>query len=274
MGFSDTDGRVAVVTGAASGIGLAFARRFAAEGLQLVLADIDKATLAEVADGIPGSLAIPTDVRHVDDVQAVADATLERFGRVDVLCNNAGVTFRAPLLDLTHEDWRWVIETNLWGVIHGIEVFLPHLVANPAGAHIVNTASGAGLNTRGGIGAYTVSKHGVVALSEVIRAEMTEAGHRVGISVLCPSVVRTNIIRTERNRPADVARTKPVSATAQAVNDAIVARFATEGVEPDWVAGLVWQAIGTDAFLIFTEPDTADRARARTAMIQADVPLV
>jgi len=273
MGFIDPSGRVAVVTGAASGMGLAFARRFAVEGMQVVLTDIDHEAVTATAQRVPQSLGLRADVRHLDDVHAVAAATMERLGRVDLVCNNAGVTFRGLLRDVSHEDWKWVLDVNLWGVIHGVEVFLPLLTQNQSGGHIVNTASGAGVNTRAGLGPYTVSKHGVVALSEVLRAEMIETGAQVGVSVLCPSVVHTAFTDAERYRPPDVARRAPIGESTKAINAQIASRFASQGVEPEFVADLVWQAVGTDAFWIFTEASTVERARKRVNSIQADVPL-
>jgi NAD(P)-dependent dehydrogenase (short-subunit alcohol dehydrogenase family) len=273
MAFADPTNRVAVVTGAASGMGLAFARRFTAAGMRVVVADIDEAACNAVSKELPDSLPVRVDVRHLNQVQALGEAAIDRYGRVDLLCNNAGVTFKSRIQDLTHQDWKWVLDVNLWGVVHGLEVFLPLLLANPDGGHVVNTASGAGLVTRSGMAPYTVSKHAVVALSEVLRAEMQETGARVGVSVLCPSIVHTQIMHAERNRPADVARPIPQSEWGRQFTEQTYARFATEGVEPEFAAELVWRAVGTDAFWIFTEASTAERARAGAERITIDVPL-
>lgn len=198
-------GQVAVVTGAASGLGLGLAHAFAARGLGVVLADVEAGPLetavaAMEADGHE-VLGVPTDVRFQEQLDALAAATLERFGRVDVVCNNAGViALSGPSWEAPLEDWDWVLGVNLYGVVHGIRAFVPHLVAQNSG-HIVNTASGAGLATSPGMAPYTVSKHGVVALTHGLQDELAEAAPGVGVTVVCPGLFASNIMTAERNRP-------------------------------------------------------------------------
>ena len=197
--------KVAVVTGGASGIGLAMAERFAREGMKLVLADVEKGPLDEAAarlraDGVE-VLTTLTDVSDADQMDALGAATLDAFGAVHVVCNNAGVALGGRMWELTAADWKWVIDVNLWGVIHGVRVFAPHLVAQDEG-HIVNIASVAGLLSVPGLGPYSVTKHGVVTLSETLYGELVATDSKVRVSVVCPSWVKTGIFDADRNRPA------------------------------------------------------------------------
>lgn len=203
--MQDLSGRVAVITGGASGIGLATARRLAREGMRLVLADIRQDTLDTAVKEIQALgaevLGIQTDVGDLDQVQALADKTFAHFGGVHLVFNNAGVAVFGPIQDMRHEDWEWVLRIDLWGVIHGVEVFVPRLIAQGQGGHIVNTASFAGLVPNQGLGVYCVAKYGVVALSECLSRDVSQ--HGIGISVLCPMVVETNIFNNSmRDRPA------------------------------------------------------------------------
>ena len=200
-GIADLDGKVAVVTGGASGIGLGIARRLAAAGAQLVIGDVEVAALHRAADDL-GALAVQTDVRDRSSVQALADAAVQRFGTVNVVVNNAGVGPFGRIADLTEADWRWIIDVNLWGVVHGTGVFLPILQDAPGGGHFVNTASMAGLRPGPNLGAYTVTKYGVVALTETLAIELAEDESQVGVTVLLPGPVHTNIGTSTRNRPA------------------------------------------------------------------------
>jgi NAD(P)-dependent dehydrogenase (short-subunit alcohol dehydrogenase family) len=203
-------GQVAVVIGGASGLGLALAERFAIRGMSLVLGDVDTDPLAEAvarfeADDVP-VLGAPTDVRDAAQVDALAAATLERFGRVDLVVNAAGVaTFSGATWQVPLEDWRWVLSVNLDGVVHGIRSFVPHLVAQGSG-HVVNVASMAGVTTGPGLAPYLVSKHGVVALSQGLRDELAELAPGVGVTTVCPGTMATQIHQAERNRPAELQR--------------------------------------------------------------------
>ncbi|MEE2665514.1 MAG: SDR family NAD(P)-dependent oxidoreductase [Myxococcota bacterium] len=200
----DLSGKVAVITGGASGIGRALADAFADEGMKLVLADVEKpaleAAVAELEAGGSEAFGVPTDVRDPEQVRALADAALDRFGTVHVVCNNAGVAPLGPVLETSFEDWRWLVDVNLLGVAYGCSVFAPILIEQGEG-HIVNTASAGGLIAAPGLGAYVATKHAVVGLSETLFLELADTG--VGLSVLCPGLVDTRIFQSERNRPGD-----------------------------------------------------------------------
>ena len=203
-GLTDLRGKVAVVTGGASGIGKGIAAQLTAEGMRVVVADIERDALDRTAAEL-GATAVQVDVSDAGSVTALADRAVAEFGTVHVVCNNAGVGPMAPIAELTMADWQWVIGVNLYGVIHGVQTFLPILRANPDGGHIVNTASMAGLVAPPRRAAYCVAKFGVVALTEVLAAELAADGSKVGASVLCPGTVRTNIGTSSRNRPPDLA---------------------------------------------------------------------
>jgi NAD(P)-dependent dehydrogenase (short-subunit alcohol dehydrogenase family) len=202
-GLPDLAGKVAVVTGGASGIGKGIAAQLVAEGARVVIADIQRDAMEAAAAEI-GAAGVLTDVSDPASVDALAAAVLDRYGAVHVICNNAGIGPLAPVADLTLDDWRWMIGVNLWGVIHGVHTFLPILKRNRDGGHVVNTASMAGLVAGPRLGAYAAAKYGVVGLSEVLAAELAADNSRVGVSVLCPGTVHTNIGTSSRNRPADL----------------------------------------------------------------------
>jgi NAD(P)-dependent dehydrogenase (short-subunit alcohol dehydrogenase family) len=202
---------ISVVTGAASGLGRSLALQFAARGLSVVLADVEAGPLSDAvaaveATGAP-ALGVPTDVRSGDQVAALAAATLERFGRVDVVVNNAGVSaMPVPMWAYEVNDWEWVLSVNLWGVVHGVRAFVPHLVTQNSG-HVVNTASMAGVSAGPSLGPYMTSKHAVVGLSEGLAADLAIAAPGVGVTVVCPGQMLTNIVSAERNRPEGLAGT-------------------------------------------------------------------
>lgn len=270
------EGRVAVITGAASGIGLGLARRFGADGMKLVLADIDGDGLALAADelradGIEVATQL-TDVSDGEQVDALGAAALAAFGSVHLVCNNAGVGGGGQIDSLTTADWEWVLGVNLWGVIHGMRVFLPMLVEQGEG-HIVNTASVAGLFSAPFMGPYNASKSAVVALSETAFNELALAGSDVGISVLCPSWVQTRIHESARNRPAHLQNEATDDAVAtESLVAAAIEGFIAGGLSPDDVAAQVAAAVAEKRFYILTHPDSKKAVRARMEAILADEP--
>jgi NAD(P)-dependent dehydrogenase (short-subunit alcohol dehydrogenase family) len=210
--MDDFQGKVAVITGGASGIGLATAKALAREGMHIVVADIEQAAIDRALPEITAlgvqALGVRTDVSQLDQVQALADRTWERFGACHVLFNNAGVAVAGPIAEMRHEDWKWVIDVDLWGPIHGVEVFVPRMIAQDQGGHILSTASFAGLVANDGLGVYCVAKYGVVAMMECLYRELSP--HGIGASVLCPMRVETNINQSQRNRPAELGGGSPL----------------------------------------------------------------
>ncbi|MDA0979472.1 MAG: SDR family NAD(P)-dependent oxidoreductase, partial [Proteobacteria bacterium] len=217
--MKEFSGKVAVVTGAASGIGLATATRFAEAGMKVVLADIEvpalEAAVASLREAGHTVTGVPTDVSKWDAVAHLADAAVEAYGTVNVLHNNAGVVVSGPIEELTLSDWEWVLGVDLWSVIYGIKAFLPIIKAAGEG-HIVNTASTAGLQATSGIGPYNVAKFGVVAVTETLRKELDSAGSPVSASVLCPGAINTKIVVSKRNRDAGSASDHRTSAVEKA----------------------------------------------------------
>jgi NAD(P)-dependent dehydrogenase (short-subunit alcohol dehydrogenase family) len=200
------EGRGAVITGGASGIGLATATELARRGARVVLADVDKPTLEQAvarlqAEGFAAH-AVMCDVRHLEEMVHLADEAFRLLGRVDIVFSNAGIVVAGPIAQMTHEDWRWVIDIDLWGSIHAAEAFVPRLLEQGTGGHIAFTASFAGLVPNAGLGAYGVAKYGVVGLAETLARELKDNG--IGVSVLCPMVVETKLVsNSERIRGAD-----------------------------------------------------------------------
>ncbi len=262
-GFQELASRTAVVTGGASGIGKGIARRLVGEGMNVVIADVEPAALDAAAAEI-GAVAVQADVSSLESVQALADETLRRFGAVHLVCNNAGVGSTAPIADMTAADWRWLLGVNLFGVIHGVNVFLPLLLANPEGGHIVNTASMSGLRPAPGLGGYGVSKFGVVALSEVLAEELAASGARVGVTVLCPGPVRTNIKSSSRNRPAGLGAAGLVDTDLETSEEG--ARMSW--LDPDEVGALVVRSVRDGDLYALTHPDMAPAVEARHRRIE------
>lgn len=256
------ENKVAVVTGAASGIGRAMVDRFLAEGMRVVLADVEAGALAVAADELATHsdrvLAVTTDVSDADQVEVLARRALEAFGPVHLLCNNAGVTTFGPAWDFEPNDWRWVLNVNLLGVAHGIRSFVPTFIAQGEG-HVVNTASMAGVATFPGLAPYTASKHAVVALSESLSLELQTIGSPVGVSVACPGFVRTRIGDSERNRPNDLASRRDAQTDAQA------AQLLESGTAPEQVADAVADAVKQGRFWVFTHPEMLSAVEARMA---------
>src|SRR5262245_25705511 len=251
-----TRGNVAVVTGAGSGIGRALAERFARAGLNIVLADVQEDALAKAADDIAAlgveTQAVRTDVSVEADVQALAAATLERFGTVHLVCNNAGVAAKSDPWFGPLSSWQWVMGVNFWGVVHGIRAFLPHLAG---GGHIVNTASIAGLHP-GFAPAYDASKHAVVALSEDLFNDMRAVGVPIGVSVLCPGWVRTALLDAERNWPSDLGEVPPMGTLAAVVHH--YQRAIDEGSTPAMIADHVADAVTAGRFWVLPHDEFLD----------------
>jgi NAD(P)-dependent dehydrogenase (short-subunit alcohol dehydrogenase family) len=257
--MQDFKGKTAVVTGAASGIGRGLAERFAAEGMSVVLADVEEPALraaeAELCDGGASVLAVPTDVSNAEDVLALAAKTVARFGGVHILCNNAGVgggqlSWEEPL-----EDWQWVLGVNLGGVINGIRAFVPIMLEGGEEGHIVNTASVAGLMPGAGSASYTASKFGIVGLSEALYYELLMAsGGKVGVSVLCPGATDTRIVEADRNRPAG-RFDEPAPGSPEAMGREMVRNILRAGQSPAQVAQQVFDAIVERRFYVLTHPE-------------------
>jgi NADP-dependent 3-hydroxy acid dehydrogenase YdfG len=255
-------GQVAVVTGAASGIGLGLAHAFASRGLDVVLADIETDPLAEAVTAVEkhgvSTLGVPTDVVDLEQVQALASATLDRFGRVDVICNNAGVASMGPFAwDTPSADWEWVLSVNLGGVINGIRAFVPHLVAQNSG-HVVNTASMAAVTITSRHAPYVASKFAVAGLSEALRAELAVAAPDVGVTAVFPGTTNTNIAMAHRNRPASL----PMGSFE--FTDDVMAEILTwagaisgPAVEPDDAAESIVRAVEAGRGHVTANGDTA-----------------
>ena len=263
--------KVAVVTGAASGIGLAMAKAFASAGANVALADVDVDGLDAAAEQVAASgtsvLTQRCDVRLDTELEALRDRVVAEFGTAHVLCNNAGIGSGGPLEGLTRNDWEWTLGVNLWGVINGISAFLGLLKAQDEG-HIVNTASVAGLFGSPFMGPYTASKFAVVGVSEVLHHELAMVGSQVGASVLCPSWVATRIHESERARPAELANpaTPESDAMASGIRD-MINSVVSEGMDPDDVAQLVLDAVLQRRFWILTHDTTAAVVERRTTSI-------
>lgn len=275
---SDWVGKVAVVTGGGSGIGAALCRRFAEAAMSVVVADVDEAAAIEVADrlaadgvlvGEARALPMRADVSSADEVAALGRATMDAFGGVHLVCNNAGVSTGGLSWELPLADWQWVMEVNLWGVVYGVQTFVP-LIVESGGGHIVNTASMAGLTSPPFMSPYSVAKHGVVALSEALYHELSFMHPEVGASVLCPGWVRTRIHEAGRNRPerhggpTSLADGVDEGEAASGMGD-VVSQLIESGIDPAEVAEMVFQAVLECRFWVFTGDEwtalAADNAR-------------
>jgi NAD(P)-dependent dehydrogenase (short-subunit alcohol dehydrogenase family) len=275
------EGKVAVVTGAASGIGRGMADRFAAEGMQVVLADVEEGALADatraIVDAGGAAVGVPCDVSSRASVDALAEAAVSRFGAVHLVCNNAGVAGgMGSLWETTSKDWEWVLGVNLMGVVHGIQAFVPLMLDQGGDGHVVNTSSVLGLSSGGG-SIYSVTKHAVTRLSEGLLADLRAAGSGIGVSVLCPGLIATQIVSSDRNRP-DALRNEVDAAAAEDAakqRDLVQDFFLTEGMPPAEVAGMVVDAVTAQRFYVLTHPEMikpAVEARLRAVLDETDPP--
>lgn len=258
-----------MVTGAASGIGLAMVRLFSTEGMNVVAADVDAVALERLQTdpGISSPVrTVLTDVSDPSSVEALADLVFREFGEVGILCNNAGVGPMGTVWGVDVAEWEWVLGVNLWGVINGIRSFVPRMLETGLDGHVVNTSSMAGLiagreMTPWRLGAYAASKHGVVAITHTLYAELRTAGAPIGVSLVCPAAVNTRIWDTERLRPASSSDAAPgggSSGQAERLREQLRAGVET-GIAPEEVAGLVLEAVREDRFYVFTAPGSVEQ---------------
>ena len=258
--MKELQGKVAVITGAAEGIGRAIAEQAAAKGMKLALADIAEAKLNETVAALRAGGAevegVQMDVSRAEQVEALAARAFERFGSVHLLVNNAGVALAKSAWETTPADWDWVLGVNLYGVIHGIQAFVPRMLENGEEGHIVNTASVAGLISQPAMAAYNVSKFGVVTLTECLHHDLTLRQARLKASVLCPGWVRTRIAEAERHRDAD-QRTDPSQLDPVTTKTGLTMfKAVQQGIAPEQVAEAVFTAVENGRFYIFTHPES------------------
>jgi NAD(P)-dependent dehydrogenase (short-subunit alcohol dehydrogenase family) len=265
-------GKTAFVTGGASGIGFALGRAFAQAGMKVMLADIETDALADAVKSLhnvgPDVRGVRCDVTDPVSVEDAAKASYQAFGNVHVVCNNAGVAGSGGIDNISLESWRWVLDVNLMGVLHGIRTFLPHIRAHGEGGHIVNTASMAGMDSGLGFSAYVASKFAVVGMSEGLATQLRPLG--IGVSVLCPGYVRTRIGESGRNRPKRYGPALvPDPASPAGALVARIAELLQAGLDPSQVAARVLAAIRENELYVFTHPEMRDEVDERFAAIQA-----
>lgn len=270
------DGRVAWITGAASGIGLALAHRLAAEQMKLVLVDIEAAPLAAAEAALRANganvLALRADVSSADEMATATARAREAFGVIHLICNNAGVGGGGgPMWKLSDADWRWAIDVNLWGVIHGIRLLLPPLLDSGEEGHVINTASIAGLTSTPFMGPYTATKHAVVALSECLAKELELVQAKVGVSVLCPGFVKTRIASSERNRPGVAEPSASANPTAAQFRT-VLHQLVEAGIAPEKIADDVVRAIREPRFYVLTHPEMKPAIEHRMQQILTEQP--
>lgn len=256
--MKDFQGKVAVITGGASGLGRAMAERFAREGMSIVLADVEPNALAkaeaEMKAGGAKVIGVRTDVSKAAEVEALAQKTLAAFGAVHIVANNAGVAEGGNVWNNTVADWDWVLGVNLWGVIHGVRVFTPIMLKQGSEGHIINTASVAGLISPPGMGIYVVSKHAVVALSECLHQDLAQKAAKLKCSVLCPAYVPTGIADSGRNRPAELSATRQKTAADLALDASLKKAVQSGKLSAADVAQKVYEAVRDERFYILTHP--------------------
>jgi NAD(P)-dependent dehydrogenase (short-subunit alcohol dehydrogenase family) len=266
--------KTAFVTGGASGIGLALGRAFAEAGMKVMLADIETGALDSAVKGLHNFgtdvRGVTCDVSDANSVERAAKATFEAFDRVHVVCNNAGVGAGSGIDDISLDTWRWVLDVNLMGVVHGVRAFLPHIRAHGEGGHIANTASMAGMLSGLGFSPYSASKFAVVTMSEGLATQLKPLG--IGVSVLCPSFVRTRIVESARNRPERYGPGRtPDPESPAGVLAAQITELVQSGMDPSDVAKRVLKAIRNDELYVFTHPERRADVEARFAAILAAI---
>lgn len=279
--MKDFKGKVAVITGAASGIGYALAEKCVQNKMKVVMADIEEDALYNAASEMRARgaeiSAVVTDVSNVDDVKGLADKSIEAYNRVDLLFNNVGVAAGASLWESTLNDCRWVIGANLWGILHCVRQFIPIMLEQGTPAHIVNTASVGGFSTYHPSALYQLTKHGVVALSEQLFHDLTIRNANIKISVLCPGFVDTKIMDAERNRPQkynnEPSKDDPVPRSDK--EEAAFRQMIKAGMKPSKVADIVFQAIEAEKFYIFTHPELKGIVKDRMdAILNESIPIL
>ena len=262
--MDDFRGKVAVITGAASGFGREFALALGAQGAKLVLADVDEKGMQETMGFLPPgteAIAVRCDVRAAASLDELADTAYARFGATHLVFNNAGVAVCGPAWTATLEDWKWVLDINLMGVVHGVRSFVPRMIASGEPGHMVNTASVAGLLSLPGSAVYCASKHAVVTLSECLRHDLRVAKAPIGVSVLCPAFVRTGIFESARNRPRELAATNPLGKPYEDAGRKAVAAGRLSAAD---IARITLEAVRTDRFYVI--PHEKTRAGIETRM--------
>jgi NAD(P)-dependent dehydrogenase (short-subunit alcohol dehydrogenase family) len=267
--MQELSGRVAVVTGAASGIGRALAQRFVEEGMQVALADVEAEALERARKELSESgevIAVTTDVSQADAVQALAEATLEAFGKVHVVCNNAGVWAGGLSWESPLSDYEWVLGVNTWGVIHGIRTFVPILLQQGEPGWVVNTVSMAGLTAAPLSAAYFMSKHAALAISESLYHELSGREEPVGVSVLCPEVIKTGISRADRNRPPHLKRGADEENPTHDVVETALREFTSQGLDPSHMAERVVAGMRDGRFYLLSEEGGSWRASCNTRL--------
>lgn len=267
--MQDLTGKVAVITGAGGGIGAAMARMFAAQGMRVLVSDVDETAAQSTAAalGVSGTQAIAArvDVSQQEDLDALADLAWDRFGSVDILCNNAGIvpSGRArPVWEFPLEDWRWSFDVNLMGVVHGFRSFIPRMIAQNTEGHVVTTASVAGLVSGSGSAVYSASKHAAVRATEALYASLQEIGSPIGVTLLCPGLVATNIYNSERNRPPNLLPEQGIaqeSAELQAIADNLY----RDAQSPEEVASMVLDAVRKRQFYLITSNNFNEQLHER-----------
>jgi len=273
----ELSGNVAVVTGAASGMGRAFAQRFAEEGMRVVLADVERDALdravGELRSAGHPALGVQTDVSSREAVERLAAAALDAFGSVHLVVNNAGVEgyLDGALWEATGKDWRWTMGVNFWGVVHGVQTFLPVMLAQDAESHMVNTASMTAVVS--GRNMYSVTKQAVLSLTETVHAQLAERQARVGISALCPGIVATRLFQGSRNRPEELRNEREPAGTEQGreLRRAMHERLQA-GMPPSEVASILVEGVREGRLYILTDHDWDDRITSRTEAILSSVP--